>query len=133
MHNTGFLPDCQLLSVTDGSIWIPYLPRYLEIFQKPNFHVVKWNRPTQSIIYVPLQLNRFQKSMLLIVQYKYSKSCSGDFILQNVILRTRSCSTGLITQHSWLLHFHLTEIFQTEFFCNTIVPASKGHLGGASP
>jgi len=38
MHNTGFFPDCQLLSVTDGSIWIPYLTRYSEIFKKPNFH-----------------------------------------------------------------------------------------------
>ena len=36
-------------------------------------------RPTQSIMYVPLQVNRFQKSILLIVQYKYLKSCSGDF------------------------------------------------------
>ena len=33
-------------------------------------------RPTQSVICVPLQVNRFQKSILLIVQYKYSKSCS---------------------------------------------------------
>ena len=36
-------------------------------------------RPTQSIMYVPLQVNRFQKSILVIVQYKYLKSCSGDF------------------------------------------------------
>jgi len=36
------------------------------------------NRQTQSIMYVPLQVNRFQKSILLIVQYKYLKSCSGD-------------------------------------------------------
>jgi len=28
-------------------------------------------RPTQSIMYVPLQVNRSQKSILLIVQYKY--------------------------------------------------------------
>ena len=35
--------------------------------------------PTQSILYVPLQVNRFQKSILVIVQYKYLKSCSGDF------------------------------------------------------
>ena len=44
------------------------------------------NRPTQSIIYVPLQVNTFQKSILLIVQYKYLKSCSKDFILHNLIL-----------------------------------------------
>ena len=36
-------------------------------------------RPTQSIMYIPFQVNRFGKSNLLIVQYKYIKSCSGDF------------------------------------------------------
>jgi len=36
MHNTGFFSDCCLLSVTDGSIWIPYLARYSEMFKKPN-------------------------------------------------------------------------------------------------
>jgi len=29
---------------------------------------------------------------------QYLKSCSGDFILQNLILRTRLCGTGFITQ-----------------------------------
>ena len=48
------------------------------------------SRPTQSIIYVPLQVNRFQKSILLIIQCEYLKSCSGDFILQDLILRTKS-------------------------------------------
>jgi len=59
-----------------------------------------WIRPTQSTIYVPLQLNRFQKKKILIVQYKYLKSCSEDFNLQNLILRTRLCGTGFITQPS---------------------------------
>jgi len=36
-------------------------------------------RPTQSVMYVPLQVKTFHKSVLLIVQYKYLKSCSGDF------------------------------------------------------
>jgi len=36
MHNTVFFPDCFLLSAIDGSIWIPYLARYSEIFKKPN-------------------------------------------------------------------------------------------------
>jgi len=40
MHNTDFFPDSYLLSVTNGSIWIPYLARYSEIFKKPNFQVV---------------------------------------------------------------------------------------------
>ena len=89
--------------------------------------------PTQSIIYVPLHVIRFHKSILLIVQYKYLKSCSEDFILKNLILRTRSCGTVFITQHSWLLHFRQAEIYLVEMNCTTVVPASKGHLGGASP
>jgi len=91
------------------------------------------NRPTQSIIYVPLQVIRFQKIILLIVQYKCLKSCSEDFIIKNLILRTRSCGNVFITQHSWLLHFRLAEICLAEMICNTVVPASQGHLGGASP
>jgi len=42
MHNTGFFPDCLLLSVTNGSIWKLYLARYSETFKQPNFQVVKW-------------------------------------------------------------------------------------------
>ena len=83
-------------------------------------------RPTQSIIYVPLQVNRFQKSILLIVQYKYLKSCSGDVILQNLILRTRSCGSGFITQHSWLLHFRLTEICQAKKFVPQLYQLRRG-------
>jgi len=41
LHNTGFFPDCYLLWVTDGSIRMPYLARYSEIFKKLNFQVVK--------------------------------------------------------------------------------------------
>jgi len=37
------------------------------------------DRPTQSVMYVPLLVNRFSGSFLLIVQYRYLKSCSGDF------------------------------------------------------
>ena len=89
--------------------------------------------PTQFIIYVPLQVIRFHKSILLIVQYKYLKSCSEDIFLKNLILRTRSCGTVFIAQHSWLLHFRQAEICLVEMICTTVVPASKGHLGGASP
>ena len=89
------------------------------------------SRPTQSIIYVPLHVNRFQKSILLIVQYKYLKSCSGDFILQNLILH-KIMRTAFITQCIWGFHFHLTN-GQVEMFCTTVAPAPKGHLGGASP
>jgi len=48
---------------------------------------------------------------------QYLKSCSGDFILQNLILRTRLCGTGYITQHSCVLDISLTEICQPEMIC----------------
>ena len=62
------------------------------------------------MIYVSLLVNRFQKSILLIVQYNYLKSCSEDFIFQNLNLFTRSCSTGFIPQPLWFLHFHPTKM-----------------------
>jgi len=55
IHNTGFFPDCQLLSVTDGSICIPYLARYSEIFKEPNFQVVKWKSTFIWNFEIPLQ------------------------------------------------------------------------------
>jgi len=88
-------------------------------------HILLWltsmphTRPTQSMIHVPLLVIRFHKIILLIVQYKYLKSCSEDFILKNPILRTRSCGTAFITQHSWLLHFHQAEICLVETICTT--------------
>jgi len=36
--------------------------------------LVSWHCPTQSVMYVPLQVNRFAESILLIVQYRYLKS-----------------------------------------------------------
>ena len=65
---------------------------------------------------------------------QYLKSCSGDFILQNLILRTRLCGTGYITQHSHcVLDFQLTEICHTEMICIGGVPGLKRHFGGAGP
>jgi len=39
------------------------------IILKFSLYASTYNRPTQSIMYIPLQVNRFQKSILLIVQY----------------------------------------------------------------
>ena len=41
------------------------------------------SRPTQAIMYIPFQVNICHKSILRILQYKYLKSCSEDFILKN--------------------------------------------------
>ena len=73
---------------------------------------------------------RFQKSILLIVEYKYLKSCSGDFVLQNLILHTRSCVTGFITQSSWVFHFHLTIMVRWKFFVRQLYQFRRGISGG---
>jgi len=49
----------------------------------PSPFVPRVNRPTQSIMYIPFQVNICHKSILLILQYKYWKSCSEDLILKN--------------------------------------------------
>ena len=72
------------------------------------------------MIYLPLQVIRFHKSILLIIHYKYLKSCSKDFILKNLILRTRSCGTAFIKQHSWLVHFRQAEVRLAEMICTTV-------------
>jgi len=64
---------------------------------------------------------------------QYLKSCSGDFVFQNLILRTKLCGTGFITQHSCVLDFCLTEICQAEMICIGVVPGLKRHFGGAGP
>jgi len=61
------------------------------------------------------------------------KSRSGDFILQNLILRTRLCGTGFITEPSCVFDFRLTEICQSETICIGGVPGLKRHVGGADP
>ena len=76
------------------------------------------------------QVNRFQKSIILIVQYNYLKSCSGDFILQNSILCTRACSTGFITQSSWGFHFHLTIMSRWKCFVSQLYKLRRGISGG---
>jgi len=96
-------------------------------------NTVIYIRPTQSIIHVPLQVNRFQKIDLRIVQYKYLRCCSKHFVHQNLILRTKFCGTGFITQPSCVLDFRLTEIFQAEMSCIGGVPVFERHFGGAGP
>jgi len=90
-------------------------------------------RSTPSIIYVPLQVNRFQNIDLRILQYNYLRSWSKHFILQNLILRTKLCGTGFITQPSCVLDFRLTGICQAEMICIGGVPVLNRHLGGAGP
>jgi len=92
-------------------------------------------RPPQSAMYVPsgLQINIFHESILLIIQYKYLKSCSGDFnspesdpphkIMRYWFYYSIWLGLSFPPDHAGLL----------EMICTTVVPVSKGHLGGTSP
>ena len=90
-------------------------------------------RPTQSVMYVPLQVNRFAESVLLIVQYRYFKSCSGDFY------SPESDPPHKIMRYwfyysTWLcFSFPPDRICQVEMICIGGVPVSKKHFGGAGP
>jgi len=90
-------------------------------------------------MYIPFQVNICHKSILLILEYKYLKSCSEDLILKNPTKSDSPHKTMVMillsTKLSWILHFRQAEIWLVEMICmmTTVVPASKGHLGGASP
>jgi len=95
--------------------------------------LLSWSRPTQSVMYVPLQVNVFHENILFIVQYKYLKSCSGDFyspesdplheIMRYWFYYSIWLGFSFPPNHAGLL----------EMICTTVVPVSKGYLGGASP
>jgi len=54
------------------------------------------------------------------------------FILrvQNLILRTRSCGTGFITQSSWFFHFYLTTLVWWKCFVLHFYQFRRGIWGG---
>jgi len=85
----------------------------------------KWIRPTQSVMYVPLQVNRSEENILLIVQYRYLKSCSGDF-----------CSPESDPPHKimrycgWVFHFHLTESVRRKWILLEVYQFRKGISAG---
>ena len=96
-------------------------------------HTGTASRPTQSVMYVPLQVNRFPESILLIVQYRYLKSCSGDFY------SPESDPPHKIMRY-WLYYsvwlgfsFPPDRICQVQMICIGGVPVSKRHFGGAGP
>jgi len=88
------------------------------------------DRRNHSRIYVPLLVYLSQKVILLIVQYKYLKSCSKNFKLQDVILRTRLCGTGFIPQHCRVVDFHLTKIVGGNFLYQVCTISERANRRG---
>jgi len=100
--------------------------------------------PDQSIVHVPLQVNRFQKSILLIVQYKPLKVFYLSFStnIENPVPRILFSIIWSSAQDYAVLVLFLKPVGfsfppvqydQVEMFWTTVVPVPKGHLGGASP
>jgi len=84
LHIVGYvgrtMPLCCVWSCGYVNIYMcTYIYAYIYIYMYICIYIYTYIRPTQSIMYVPLQVNGFQKNVLLIVQYKYLKSCPGDF------------------------------------------------------
>jgi len=86
----------------------------------PGAQLPKWQTAcqalTQSIMYVPLQVNRFRKSVLLIVQYKYLKSSSGDFYSTESDPPHKIMRYWLYCSICWFFHFQLTESVMRKWF-----------------
>jgi len=74
-------------------------------------HTHKWvmsHRPTQLLMYIHSLIYRFQVINLLILQYKYKKSCAEDQMLLDLILRMRLCSMAFDTHPLWLFDFFIS-------------------------
>jgi len=90
-------------------------------------------RPTQWIMYVPSQVNRSQKCILLIVQYKYIKSFSGDFHSPESDPPHKIMRYWVYYSTQLCFWFPPDRICQVEMICIVGVPVLKRHFGGAGP
>jgi len=101
--------------------------------QHPSYLTPPPNRPTQSIMYVSLQVNRSQKCILLIVQYKYIKSCSGDFYSPESDPPFKIMRYWVYYSTQLVFGFPSDRICQVETICIGGVPVLKRHFGWAGP
>jgi len=84
-------------------------------------------RATQSMMYIPLLVNRFLKIILLTIQYKYLKSFSNNFILQNLIL-TQDYAVLVLLLNKFSVP--RDQYGNTEKICIGKVPVSKSFSAG---
>jgi len=84
-------------------------------------------------MYVPLQVNRSQKCILLLVQYKYIKSCSGDFYSPESDPPHKIMRYWVYYSTQFSFGFPPDKICQVEMICIGGVPVLKRQFGGAGP
>jgi len=70
------------------------------------------------------------KIILLIVRYQYLKSTSGYFYYSKTD-PPHKIMRQCVTQKVWAFDFYGRT--RWSMICTTVLPVSKGHLGGASP
>jgi len=115
------------------------LEGYLQKQKSPHYYIlfIEYSnvqiRPTQSIMYVPVQVNRSQKCILLIVQYKYLKSCSGNFLFSESDPPHKIMCYWVYYSTQLCFGFPPDRICQVEMICTGGVPVLKRHFGGAGP
>jgi hypothetical protein len=69
-------------------------------------------RPTQSMMYVPLQVNRCQNCILLIVEYNYLKSIAKDIYFPESYPPHKIMLYWFYYSMSLVFHFNLTTLVQ---------------------
>jgi len=87
----------------------------------------------RSMMYVPLQVNRYQKCILLIVEYKYLKSCSGDFYSPESDPPHKIMRYWVYYSTQLCFGFRPDRICHLEMICIGGVSDFKRHFGGAGP
>ena len=95
---------------------------------------IKWHDTPDPISHVvPLQVNRFAESIVLIVQYRYLKSCSGDFTSPESDPPHKIMRYWFYYSIWLVFSFPPDRICQAQMICIGGVPVSKRHFGGAGP
>jgi len=86
-------------------------------------------RPNQSCMF-PYRWIDFTKAFYLSSSTHIENLVPEILILQNLILRTRSCVAGFITQSGWLFHFHQTTLVWWKWFVPQLYQFRRGISGG---
>jgi len=98
-----------------------------------SIHQTCFTCPTQSIMYVPLQVNRFQKIVLLIVQYKYLKSCSRRFNSPESDPPHKIMRYDVYSSPQLCCWFPRQKSVRWKWFVLAVYHVLKRHFGGAGP
>ena len=115
-HLRWQVPLDKLVNVTS---WVDKLTCVLPSYPSSN-HLTSYNLSSDNLS------SWLVKSTCTIL---ISRKCR-TLILQNLIIRTRSCGTGFITQSMWFFHFHLTTLVRWKWFVPQLYQFRRGISGG---